>query len=497
MSRTLVVALGIGIALAGTESSPTNAQQLPPADTAWRYTAPSKIEYLRECADAEQVLTTKDALVAIDASTGASLWQLDKLPSVGAGLSWGPCGAATGLSYRKDRIVAFDLVSGRQLWDGTALPAFQEIRGYFRLDDDDVLLIFLRTASTDRSLAAVQLSTGAMLWQRDDLFAQSPKFAGTAGVSDIAEYQTLIADTDTTLIVYLSPDGPMRLDRRTGATLWRADALAGRRVPSVPEHARMVLADSVLVIPRDKGLVALDARDGRVLWETAVPFPTKVTRLLPKPYGLLVRAGRAYLTLLDPATGESRWPAPLAIETDGVAYTVVDDRYYVVAKDRLLVAALATGDTIGLATLPFGGGEHAELLFSTDAGLMIASRQNLFVTDFEGNVAYHRYYKAPGASFFEKVSGALSGSFGVFGARFGAATFRSEYAYFLTEEPDSADRTGYNVVRVALEDGREAGRIWFRERSPAYRPDTARDQILFQENEKTLVALRFPVEPIP
>lgn len=259
----------------------------------------------------------------------------------------------------------------------------------------------------------------------------------------------------------------------------------------------MVLVDSVLVIPRDKGLLGIDASDGRVLWEAPSLFPVKATRMLARPYGLVVRAGRAYLTLLDPATGESRWPTPLTVETDGVAYTVAEDRYYVVSKDRLLVAALTTGDTLGLATLAFGGGEHAERLFWIDGGLMVAARQNLSVIDADGNQAYHRYFKAPGASFFEKVSGVLGGSFGVFSARFGTATFRSEYAYFLTEDPDATGRTGYSVVRVALEDGQEAGRLWFRERAPAYRPDTARDQLLYQENDKTLVALRFPTSPVP
>ncbi|HSM17004.1 MAG TPA: hypothetical protein VK845_08435 [Gemmatimonadales bacterium] len=64
----------------------------------------------------------------------------------------------------------------------------------------------------------------------------------------------------------------------------------------------------------------------------------------------------------------------------------------------------------------------------------------------------------------------------------------------LTDAPDSTGQAGYSVVRVALDDGREVGRIWFEERSPTFRPDPARDQLLFQENDKTLVALRFPGE---
>lgn len=487
----LTVAVGAVLAFVG-GPTPTDAQGLPPADTVWRYTAPSEITGIRECADAELLLGTKKALIAIDATTGDELWAREDLPNIGPGLSWGRCGATTGFSYRKDKLLAIDLLSGRPLWDQDALPASQEIRGYFRMDEDDLLLLFLRTTASDRTLLAVQLSTGAVRWRRDDLFAQPPKFAGSGGVSDIAEYQPLYRDSDTTLLVYFSADGLQRIDARTGATLWSGGALAGRRVPTVGDYAAMTLLDTILVIPRDKGLVAIDVRDGTLRWETG-EFPVRPTRLVPVPAGLLVRSGPASLTVLDPATGVPRWAAPLTVHTDGVAYEVLEDRYYVVSGDRLLVADLETGDTTALATLAFDGGEHARNMYATDDRLLVAARQNLFVFDLAGTLQYHRYFKAPGASFLEKVGGALSGHFDMFGARLGAAAFGSEYAYFMTDEPDASGQTGYSVVRVAMDDGREAGRIWFDEKAPWFQPDTARDQLLFLKNDRTLVALRFPV----
>jgi len=254
----------------------------------------------------------------------------------------------------------------------------------------------------------------------------------------------------------------------------------------------MTTVDSLLVIPRDDGLVALDARDGRRLWENAALFPTHASRLLTLKPGLLVRAGRSYVTVLDPATGTPRWKQPLTVETDGVAYEIVGERYYVVTHDRLLAADLATGDTTGLVTLAFDDGEHAQDIFAADDGVLVVSRENLFRLDFLGAIRYHRFFTAPGASFLESLRGALTLNLGVFGARFGAAEFRSEYAYFLTNAPDSAGRTGNSLVRVALKDGSEAGRIWFRERSPNFRADPARDQLLVFRDKKTLVAVRFP-----
>ena len=488
---SLAAALGAAMALAESVSL-AQGQGLPPADTAWRYQAPSDIVLLRLCPTAELLLATDNALVALDAATGNVLWQLDGLPSFREGLFWGSCGAATGLSYRKDKLAAFDLASGRRLWDAAALPPFQEIRGYFALGRKDLLLLFLRTAASDRSLVAVQLSSGAPRWQRDDLFTQSPRFAGRGGVSDISEYQVVITDSDTSLIVYVSPDGPVRLDARSGATLWKGDVLAGPRVPSLDDYAAMTTVDSLLLIPRDNGLVALDARDGRLLWENGALFPTHASRLVTVKPGLLVRAGRSYVTVIDPATGTPRWKRPLTVETDGIAYEIVGERYYVVTHERLLAADLTTGDTTGLATLAFDDGEHAQNMFATDDGLLVVSRENLFRLDFLGAIRYHRFFKAPGASFLEALGGALTLNLGVIGARYGAAEFRSDYAYFLTNAPDSGGRTGNSLVRVALKNGGETGRIWFHERSPNFRADPARDQLLVFRDKKTLVAVRFP-----
>lgn len=484
---SVVAALTAIIALAGTSA---HGQQPPASDTAWRYRASGDLEHLRECAAAELLVATRNALTAIDATTGARLWELTDLPSTGPGLFW-PCDGGTGLSYRKDRLVAFDLVSGRRVWDAKALPPFQEIRGYATLARPDMLLLFLRTPASDRSLAALRLGTGERLWQRDDLFLHPPAFAGQAGVSDISEYQVFIHDTDTTLILYVSPDGPIRLDLRTGATLWKSDAFAGRRVPRVGPYAAMRHLDSVLVIPRDNGLVALDTRDGHVLWETGERFPGHATLLAAVEAGLLVRAGRAYVTVLDPATGAPRWQRPLTVPTDGAGWELVGTRYLVVSRDRLVAADLATGDTTGLTTLAFRDGEHAELMFATNEALFVASRQNLFRLDLAGAVAYQRFYKAPGAKFFDVLGGVPPG------ARFGAASFRTEYAYYVTTDPDVSGRTGNSLVRVQLRDGAEAGRIWFRERAPRYWPDTARDQVLILADLRTLIAVRFPVVAVP
>lgn len=102
--------VAVCVAVLSAASPPVRGQGLPPTDTAWRYTAGSDIQFIRECPAAELLVATKKALVALDAATGAHLWEVTDLPDFDPGLFWGACDAATGFSYRTDTIVAFDLV---------------------------------------------------------------------------------------------------------------------------------------------------------------------------------------------------------------------------------------------------------------------------------------------------------------------------------------------------------------------------------------------------
>lgn len=486
MPRPLIVAAVLG-SLVITEVA---AQDRPAADTVWRFEATSDIKQLRVCNATELMAVTKNSLLALDATTGAKLWEQADLPD----LEWGlvtSCDNKTGVSYRENRIVAFDLVSGQRRWDQAALPAFLEIRGYAVLYDLDLLLLFLRTAASDRSLAAVRLSSGERLWQRDDVFAQPVAFAGHGGVSDLAEFQAFVLQGDTGVIVYVSPDGPIHLDLRTGATRWTGQALAGPRVPHVGDYALMRLIDSTLIIPREKGLIALDASNGQVRWQSPTLLPRRATRLLSVPSGVLVRAGADFVTVLDPVTGTPRWAKPLTLRTDGAAYEVVGNRYYLVSHDKLFVTDLATGDTTNLGKLRFKDNEWAAQMISADEGLIVISRQNLFRVDAQGALRYQRYYPAPGASFLQQLGGMSPLS------TFGTAAVAEKYGYFVTNMADTAGRKGNSLLRVALDDGSEAGRIWLHEKAPTYWPDTARDQVLMLRDDKTLVALRFPAGRVP
>ncbi len=82
---------------------------------------------------------------------------------------------------------------------------------------------------------------------------------------------------------------------------------------------------------------------------------------------------------------------------------------------------------------------------------------------------------------------------GLYG-NYGTATVAGDFVYFVTNEPDSAGRKGNSLLRVALADGSEAGRVWLREKAPTYWPDATRNQVFMLADDKTLVAIRFAAQ---
>ena len=70
--------------------------------------------------------------------------------------------------------------------------------------------------------------------------------------------------------VQAGKDGPIKIDARTGSLLWRSAALRGKEPPApMNGYAPMVYADSLLYVPTDGRLTAIDLRDGRVVSEVA------------------------------------------------------------------------------------------------------------------------------------------------------------------------------------------------------------------------------------
>jgi hypothetical protein len=371
------------------------------------------------------------------------------------------------------------------------------------------MLLLARTPLSDVTLLGVTLDSGRVLWRHDSLFRAMPRFKREKGIESLTDYQSPRIFADTTLLIYFSKDGPMRLDPRTGAVHWRADALAGTAVGSWEEaYPAPQLLDSLVLVATGKQVVALDRGTGALRWRSAKEFRERPTWMVARAGGILVGGfGRPkqFLTALDPATGNRSWPADLEPKAGATGY-ITNDTVYLSNDDVLSRIPLATGKVDEIAPILFRGGEQPVRMDTIEGGgLVLAARQNIMRVSHDGTVAYRRYFKAPTASFLAKlVSTALIVGLNVASvaatpgggmapiivrnpvltARYGRTTEAVNYVYFLTAAPDSTGREGYSLVLLDRRDGRELGRLWFDERSPDYRLDAVSGAVYEREGKE-------------
>src|SRR2546425_457054 len=149
------------------------------------------------------------------------------------------------------------------LFPYTTLFRSLRARGWLPSPNADTAIIMLgHTKASPSTLIALDLATGHIRWRQDSAFSAEPKVFQSGGVTYLFGNQSPYDDSDTTLVLYLSTDGPIRLDART---VWRE--------PVELKNATWdeLRGDTDYVVG-DKRVVAIGIADGNVRTITDVKF---------------------------------------------------------------------------------------------------------------------------------------------------------------------------------------------------------------------------------
>ena len=450
-----------------------------------------------------------------------------------------------------DRAAVLNLETGSTIWDSVDIP-LRNVKDFLYVPELDQFLLAGEADGKRGVLAAVSGSDGGLLWQREIYFLDRFKFIGVPDDARVLAYgrtndaqralvllsladgseqwrlegflrndarnrnALVLWDTAETAILYVTKDGPFRVRLDSGDVLWRV----GLWDKDPPDLAPMVLDGELLFVPNGKMIDALHVEDGSRVWQTVKQFNAEPIDIRMLSRGLLVRAKS--LDLLDPQTGRSLWAKrvlippksgvkkyPRALSAE-VPVHVDEEAVYIAGPERFWRVDLETGDVTNLTVWDLHS-EWPTRIEETDGSFVLMSRQNLLRVNRVGEVAYHLYLKAPGASGWTKAlavaafvgSAAASGSqaggltfsaffdpSGVLGARYGA-TLEAPENYFMYTEMPFDGRKGFSLVRINKASGKETGRLWLDQRSPEYTIDHVTETVYFRSADHELSALRF------
>jgi outer membrane protein assembly factor BamB len=437
------------------------------------------------------LIRTEHDLTCLDPVTGETLWKRED-PLFEDFELW-PLDLQHGLLVMDDYFEVFDLATGELRWDTGTLGverAKERLSLLRHAPARDLLLIREETEENPSVLVAVDIESGELKWRQESLFTEPGRMKRLAG-------QWPLMDTDTTFVLYVSKDGPIRLHAETGDLLWRAASLDDRDVPNWWEgYADILHEQGVLYVPSEKGVTALDASDGGALWDSIPQLRSRPVQMELTHRGLLIRGAdwkdgllnnKPFLSLLDPSTGASLWPAEFRDFKTTTDFIIAGDAIFLASEHKLLAVSLVDGTARQLTDFDFENDEAPQQFQMLDDGFSLASVHNVMFVAPDGEQRFHDYYPAPGASFWETLQTGLSER----PVDRPGTGMTALHTYVYTKAHHASDLEGYSLVKIRLGTGLEEGRIWLDERNPAYLVDPAPSTIYYKRDDKELEAFSF------
>lgn len=479
--------------------------------------------------DNQGAMVTKTKVVALDVTSGKTLWQSDELRGVTVGvepiypkgyllMTTIPGNAAKS----KLDFTALDMVTGAVRWQGGMEDRIDlhlsEASGRFvqKFDlsghqppvlDGDALYF------TYGGLHKFHADTGALVWKQE--------YDVTAGTIKRGNAQ-LVTDGDT---VYTAAKGVLRaIDKSAGQLKWtskdfggaladmelRGDVLYGRLGGNFYDKVKKEFEAK-----KPFGVVAVDKKSGAMIWryDDAKDCITNML-FLDDPATILIADAKNLIGLDRNAKGNAKEAFKVKLEF----------------KDKIGAGAIAGGIARfalgGLKGVAAGSGkEHDTPVVITRVGngpAVVRGKQHLLAFDPQTKqVAWSVQYEAPGASGLMKGvmfalsalsyaantgiaansylgtsenawanSGridAIKGYGQVAGKRYAASQANDRYAYILTTVKEGDDK-GAGLVGVRLDTGKSDRQLLLKDKEPKYQVDEIEGRVFVVTDDRTLAA---------
>ena len=282
---------GVAVAAALLLVSPLSAQQ-----PLWTYQSPKDIEFRQLTPLGSLLLSTDGGLTALDPTSGRVLWQredLGKVKEANFDVVPGSPFAVVSQGGVKGRFEVISLETGAKLWDSKALPIVFS-QGMLAFPRDEMFFSVGNGGKTD--YLGLDMKSGDVRWAQDKFFAKTPTVwpvKGSGGMvkrMSVEGHQGPLFDSDETAILWISEEGPARLNVKTGQKLWVATALKGFDAPATKTgFAEMQLENGVVYAPFEQKLAAFRAADGSMVWSKPAEFKSGIGQMDVTPQGIVVR----------------------------------------------------------------------------------------------------------------------------------------------------------------------------------------------------------------
>jgi len=427
-----------------------------------------------------------------------SLGGLAKVPGLGA------VGSAAGTANSAGKVGAM----GGSMKDGAAALADAAYGKFLILDNQPNLVYYY----SNQQMSAFDTNTGVAVWQ-------TVKFSDPISQVLYDERGFLIATDDKRAELML-------LDYKTGVQKWKPVSLRGRITALKLKGNNLAVASA-----KESGnnyINIINISSGNTSAKSDMKVSGYIMDIKQIDAGLIYRTDRE-LNIQDPNTGKDLWQKSLSYKKGGIGIDKGNKSYFY-ADNQLYAMNNDSGEYKAISkSLKFGGDESPDAIELRDKGVLVSSSQNMALFDWEGNLIYNIYQKAPGTSLANKilnvtaiaVSAGNSASHGFQAGlsgpnttsynsnmaasdrwsnlgsaalsdmkrRFTASQDALNYKTILTHVENGQDN-GYGLVRINKDTGKIEGKVILNDKKPDYIADDTDNLVFLKDGNKNITGYK-------
>lgn len=372
----------------------------------------------------------------------------------------------------------------------------------------------------NKKIQVWDINSNDMLYELSPLMGDLALNEGAKYTSTFSGMQPITYTSPESAIIHLGLGSLAEYDLLTGDVKWAVDWKPfkpkhdkGDRASNVSRrYAVMKLDSDILYFPFRDILMAVNAKNGSLLWDAKANKIGKVMDMYVVDEGVLVLTEKG-LQLIDKSTGTPKWKKPLKIKEAFSSLLLKDGSdIYAISKTSLLKVDVAAQKTtvltekIKLASK----GEFSSLEIFEDM-IVIGSEQEVVGIDKKsGKIEFNTYYKAPGAGLatiaanvaLAAVSMAATMNSYSVNSNAGNSTYyqytpallsnggsntvdNGKFTYISTKFNESGAK-GFGLAKVDKSTGDTVDKIVVGDRNPVYDVDDNRGVIFFKSGNKTI-----------
>jgi len=329
--------------------------------------------------------------------------------------------------------------------------------------------------------------------------------------------------SEKSAIIHLAAGYLAEYDFTTGQPKWNFDFKPHGKAEKASNpnggYAAMKLDQktNTLYFPFNDVLLAIDSKSGQSKWDKkAHKKPGQVRDIHIVPEGILVLKLDG-LQLIDPGTGNKKWDKPLKVKGAESGLLVQDgNKFFTASKKYLLEIDVANKSSKQLTDkIKFEGNEYFSSIEMKGDNILLSSSQNIVgINKNTGEIAFQKYYKAPGASLTtiaqNVVLAAVAAAATLNSQRLGkqSADANGNYSYYQytpavmdagTRKSANSDNykyintkfkgKGFGLAKVDKSSGELDSEIIIGDRSPIYATNENTGLIYYKSDKKTVACM--------